>query len=117
MRHRGSSTRASPRRRPTARGGAAARRSETFTPLQRVPAQGSGLSFQWARSAGERHALVAGFEWSEARGASDELVYVAGRASSLLGAGGRARTAGFYARDALWATDRLVDTPGMRFDR
>jgi outer membrane receptor protein involved in Fe transport len=93
------------------------RASETLTRLQRVPAQGSGLSFQWARSAGERHALVAGFEWSEARGASDELVYVAGRPSSLVGAGGRARTAGFYARDALRVTDRLVVTPGVRFDR
>jgi outer membrane receptor protein involved in Fe transport len=96
---------------------AADRASETLTRLQRVPAQGSGLSFQWSRAAGTRHALVSGLEWSEARGASDELVYLAGRASSLVGAGGRARTAGFYARDAIRVTDRLVVTPGARFDR
>jgi outer membrane receptor protein involved in Fe transport len=96
---------------------AADRASETLTRLQRVPAQGSGLSFQWSRAAGSRQALVAGVEWSEARGASDELVYVAGRPSSLVGAGGRARTAGFYARDAVRVTDRLVVTPGVRFDR
>jgi outer membrane receptor protein involved in Fe transport len=93
------------------------RASEALTRLQRVPAQGSGLSLQWSKSAGARHALVAGFETQEARGASDELVYVAGRASSLVGAGGRARTEGFYARDALRLTNRLVVTPGARFDR
>jgi outer membrane receptor protein involved in Fe transport len=96
---------------------AADRATEALTRLQRVPAQGSGLSFQWSRAAGARHALVAGFELSEARGASDELVYVAGRPSSLVGAGGRARAAGFYARDAVRVTDRLVVTPGARFDR
>ena len=96
---------------------AADRASETLTRLQRVPAQGSGLSLQWSRSAGARHALVAGLEVSEARGASDELVYVAGRPSSLIGAGGRARTVGFYARDAVRVTDRLVVIPGARFDR
>ncbi|HEX7314464.1 MAG TPA: TonB-dependent receptor [Pyrinomonadaceae bacterium] len=96
---------------------AADRASETLTRLQRVPAQGSGLSLQWSREAGSRNALVAGVDWSEARGASDELVYVAGRPSSLVGAGGRARAAGFYVRDALRVTDRLVVTPGARFDR
>ncbi len=96
---------------------AADRASEALTRLQRVPAQGSGLSVQWSRAAGARQALVAGVEWSQARGASDELVYVAGRPSSLVGAGGRARTLGFYVRDALRVTDRLVVTPGVRFDR
>jgi outer membrane receptor protein involved in Fe transport len=96
---------------------AADRASEALTRLQRVPAQGSGLSFQWSRAAGARQALVAGFDWSEARGASDELVYVAGRASSLVGAGGRARVGGVYVRDAVRVTGRLVVTPGARFDR
>ena len=96
---------------------AAGRAGETLTRLQRVPAQGAGLSLQWSRAAGTRNALVAGFEWSEARGASDELIYVAGRPSSLVGAGGRARGAGFYFRDAVRVTDRLVVTPGARFDR
>lgn len=96
---------------------AADRAAETLTRLQRVPAAGSGLSLQWSRAAGARQALVAGVEWSEARGASDELVYVANRPSSLVGAGGRARTAGIYARDAVRVSGRLVVTPGARFDR
>ncbi|MFL6333917.1 MAG: TonB-dependent receptor [Pyrinomonadaceae bacterium] len=96
---------------------AADRAGETLTRLQRVPAQGSGLSLQWARAAGARQSLVAGFDWSEVRGASDELVYVAGHPTSLVGAGGRARVEGFYARDAVRVTDRLVVTPGARFDR
>ena len=93
------------------------RASETLTRLQRVPAQGAGLSFQWSRSVGARQAVVVGLDASEARGASDELVYVAGRPSSLVGAGGRGRTFGIYARDAVRVTDRLVVTPGARFDR
>ena len=48
------------------------RRNETITRLQRVPAQGSGLSLQWSGYVGARHSLVSGFEWSEVRGASDE---------------------------------------------
>ncbi|HEX8556492.1 MAG TPA: TonB-dependent receptor, partial [Pyrinomonadaceae bacterium] len=96
---------------------AADRAGETLTRLQRVPAQGAGLSFNWSRVGGERHALVAGLDAAEARGASDELVYVAGRPSSLVGAGGRARTVGVYARDAVRLTDRLVVTPGARLDR
>ena len=93
------------------------RASEALTRLQRVPAQGAGLSFQWSRESGERHALLLGLEASEVRGASDELVYAAGRPTSHVGAGGRARAAGFYARDAVRLSDRLVVTPGVRLDR
>ena len=96
---------------------AADRSAETPTRLQRVPAQGGGLSLQWSRAAGTRHALVAGFEAGEVRGASDETVYVAGRPSSLVGAGGRARTFGLFARDAVRLSDRLIVTPGARLDR
>jgi outer membrane receptor protein involved in Fe transport len=93
------------------------RASETLTRLQRVPAQAAGLSFQWSRGFGARHSVVSGFEATEVRGASDEIVYVANRPSSLVGAGGRARTAGFFARDAVRVTPRLVLTPGARIDR
>lgn len=92
------------------------RRSETLTRLQRVPAQGSGLSLQWSDSLSERHSLVAGFEWTEVRGASDEIVYVAGRASSLVGAGGRARTSSLFARDLITITPRFILAPAARLD-
>lgn len=93
------------------------RRSETLTRLQRVPAQGSGLSLQWSGFVGGRHSLVAGFESSEARGASDELVYVAGRATSLVGAGGRGRNFSLFARDLINVTQRFILAPAARVDR
>ncbi|HLM56903.1 MAG TPA: TonB-dependent receptor [Pyrinomonadaceae bacterium] len=93
------------------------RSAETLTRLQRTPAQVAGLNFQWARLFGARHALVAGVEAREVRGASDEIVYVAGRPSSLVGAGGRERSFGVFARDTVRVTPRLVVTPGARLDR
>lgn len=96
------------------------RRSETLTRLQRVPAQGSGLSLQWSGfvggSVGGSHSLVAGFESSEARGASDEIAYASGRASSLIGAGGRARTSSLFARDLITITSRFTLAPAARVD-
>ena len=92
------------------------RRSETLTRLQRVPAQGSGLSLQWSNSFGGRHSLVAGFESSEVRGASDEIVYVAGRATSLVGAGGRAHTSSLFVRDLFTVTPRFIIAPAARVD-
>jgi iron complex outermembrane recepter protein len=92
------------------------RRSESLTRLQRVPAQGTGLSLQWAGAAGSRNSLVSGFELTEVRGASDEIAYVAGSPSSLIGAGGRARTYAVYARDVITITPRLFVTPSARID-
>lgn len=92
------------------------RRSETLTRLQRVPAQGSGLSVQWSGFVGGRHSLVAGFESSETRGASDEIVYVTSRASSLVGAGGRARNYSLFARDLINVTPRFILAPAARVD-
>lgn len=96
------------------------RSSETLTRLQRVPAQGSGLSIQWSgfvgRGVGGSHTLVAGFESSETRGASDEIVYVAGRASSLVGAGGRARNFSLFARDLITITPRFILGTAARVD-
>jgi len=93
------------------------RNTETLTRLQRTPAQAAGVSLQWSRALGARHALVAGGEWREVRGASDEIVYAAGRASSLVGAGGRERSFGVFARDVVRVTPRLFVTPGVRLDR
>jgi outer membrane receptor protein involved in Fe transport len=96
---------------------AADRNSETLTRLQRSPAQSVGISFQWSRPFGARNSVVAGFEASDVRGSSDETVYTAGRASSLVGAGGRQRSASLFARDIIRATPRLIVTPSARFDR
>ena len=96
---------------------AADRASESLTRLQRVPAQSAGLSLQWSRALGARNSVVAGFEAEEVRGASDEIVYASGRASSLVGAGGRQRSESLFARDIVRLTPRLIVTPSARLDR
>ena len=93
------------------------RETETLTRDQRVPAQAFGLLSQWSRAFDARHTVVAGFEAREVRGASDELIYAAGRPSSRVGAGGRERTLGLFAEEALRLTPRLILTAGARFDR
>jgi outer membrane receptor protein involved in Fe transport len=59
---------------------------------------------------------VAGFEGREVRGASDEIVYAAGHASSLVGAGGRSRTSSLFARDLITITPRFILAPTARID-
>jgi outer membrane receptor protein involved in Fe transport len=93
------------------------RDSETLTRNQRVPSQAVGLLAQWSRGFGERHALVAGFEAREVRGASDELVYVSGRPSSKVGAGGKERAVGVFVEDIVRLSPKLLLTLGGRFDR
>lgn len=96
---------------------AADRNSETLTRRQRVPAQSIGVLSQWSRAAGARAVLVAGFDGREVRGASDELVYGGGRATSLVGAGGRERAFGLFAQNLVRVTSRAILTVGARFDR
>jgi outer membrane receptor protein involved in Fe transport len=96
---------------------AAGRESESLTRSQRVPAQQLGLSAQWSRSLGSRQTLVAGLDAREVRGASDELVFVAGRLSSAVGAGGRERTVGLFGQDIIRITPRWLVTVGARVDR
>ena len=92
------------------------RQSETLTRLQRVPAQFVGFSSQWSRAIGNRQTLVAGYESQKVRGASDEIVFVNGRASSLVGAGGRQQTYGAYVEDMIRLGSRLFINAGARFD-
>jgi outer membrane receptor protein involved in Fe transport len=96
---------------------AADRNSETLTRSQRVPAQHFGVSTQWSRAAGSRQTLIAGLDGREVRGASDELVFVAGRLTSAVGAGGRERTIGVFGQDIIRVTPRLFVTVGARADR
>jgi outer membrane receptor protein involved in Fe transport len=94
-----------------------ARSLETPTRVQRVPAQSIGLSIQWSRAVLKRQTLIAGLEAREVRGASDEIAYVAGRPSSLIGAGGRERTLGLFLEDIVRLNPRLFMTAGARIDR
>ena len=92
------------------------RRTETLTRVQRVPAQVVGGSIQW--SSGEWHGqtFVAGFENQKVRGASDEIVFANGRATSLVGAGGREHTFGGYFEDIATIGSRVFLTAGVRVD-
>lgn len=96
---------------------AANRNSETLTRSQRVPAQQWGASAQWSRARGARQTLVAGIDARAVRGASDELVFAAGRLTSAVGAGGRERTIGVFGQDIIHVTPRWFVTVGARADR
>lgn len=92
------------------------RNSETLTRVQRVPAQVLGASGQWSKVILAKHTIVAGFEGREVRGASDELVFVNGRASSLVGAGGREREGGVYVEGITQFGSHVFINLGGRFD-
>jgi outer membrane receptor protein involved in Fe transport len=93
------------------------RATETLTRSQRVPAQQAGLAVQWSLPAGASQTLVAGLDAREVRGASDELVFVAGRLTSAVGAGGRERIFGVFGQDIVRITRRTVLTASARVDR
>ncbi|HEX7296300.1 MAG TPA: TonB-dependent receptor [Pyrinomonadaceae bacterium] len=93
------------------------RNSEQLTRVQRVPAQVFGLSGQWSRDIGASQTFVAGVDTREVRGASDELAFVNGRATSIVGAGGRERTTGVYFEDLIRLRRRVFVNLTGRFDR
>ncbi|MDQ3907760.1 MAG: TonB-dependent receptor, partial [Acidobacteriota bacterium] len=92
------------------------RNSETLTRVQRSPSQSFGGSLQWSRAFGKSQTVVAGFDAREVRGASDEIAYASGRATALVGAGGRERDAGVFVEDIARVGPRLILTGGARFD-
>lgn len=96
---------------------AADRNSELLTRSQRVPAQQVGLLSQWSRAAGSRQTVVAGVDYREVRGASDELGFTAGRLTLGVGAGGRERMFGVFGQDIIRISPRWLLTVGVRGDR
>jgi outer membrane receptor protein involved in Fe transport len=92
------------------------RKSETLTRVQRVPAQVLGLSLQWSRPLDSKQTMVAGFETHQVRGASDEIAYTLGRATSLVDAGGKETTVAGYFEDVISFGSRLFITAGGRLD-
>jgi len=93
------------------------RNTETLNRVQRVPAQAAAAAIQWVRNAGEKQTLVAGFETREVRGASDEIAYANGRATSLIGSGGREFDVGAYFEDLVRLSSKLFLNVGLRGDR
>ncbi len=95
---------------------AANRNSETLTRLQLVPSRDAGVSLNWSRPSFEKHLLVAGVDVRGVRGTSDEIVYVAGRPTTFVSAGGRQRRVGFFAQGIFNLTERLSLTLSGRYD-
>ncbi len=95
---------------------AANRNSENLTRLQFVPSRDAGLSLNWSRLSFEKHLFVAGVDVRGVRGTSDEIVYVAGRPTTFVSAGGRQRRAGFFAQGIFNLTPRLTLTASGRYD-
>ncbi len=95
---------------------AANRNSEALTRLQFVPSRDAGLSFNWSRPSFEKHLLVAGVDLRGVRGTSDEIVYVAGRPSTFVSAGGRQRRIGFFAQDLFQISARWQLAVSARYD-
>lgn len=95
---------------------AADRNSEALTRSQRVPAQEVGFTTQWSRAVGSFQTLVAGVDFREVRGASDELGFTAGKLTLAIGSGGRERTVGLFAEDIIRITPRWLLTLGVRGD-
>jgi outer membrane receptor protein involved in Fe transport len=92
------------------------RNSETITRLQRVPSQATGFLFQYTAPYFRSQNIVAGMDARQVRGASNEIVYVAGSPTSLLGAGGRENSIGLYVSDHIRLHPRLFMTLGARID-
>ena len=95
---------------------AATRNTESLTRLQFVPSRDAGLSFNWSRSSFEKHLLVAGVDLRGVRGTSDETIYVAGRPTTFVSAGGRQRRIGFFAQDLFNISTRWQMAASARYD-
>jgi outer membrane receptor protein involved in Fe transport len=94
------------------------RNSEKLNRLQRVPVTEVGATGQWSRALGTRQLLVAGAEVHDVRGHSFETAFstATGLATSIVDAGGRQRTTGFYGEDVIHVTSRLLVTLAARID-
>jgi outer membrane receptor protein involved in Fe transport len=95
---------------------AADRTREDLTRQQRVPASSLGASLQRARSLGARHRLLAGVEGSVVDGTTEETVFTRGAPTSLVEAGGTARSAAAFVQDLVQAHPRLLLTGSVRAD-
>jgi outer membrane receptor protein involved in Fe transport len=92
------------------------RAGEILNRVQRVPAQNIGFTANASAVFPRNQTIVAGFEAAEVRGASDEIGLANNRATSLVGAGGRQRTYGFFVQDFARIGSRVVLSGSARFD-
>jgi outer membrane receptor protein involved in Fe transport len=92
------------------------RDSESLTNRQRNPSQQAGFAFQWRRGFGDHQSISAGVEGRDVRGHSAETTFNNGRVTAFVDAGGRQRSVGVFAADAVRGRSWLLSF-GARFDR
>jgi len=92
------------------------RTSESLTRLQRSPSQYFGASGSIQANV-RSHSISAGVDGREVRGSSDEIGFANGAGTSLLGAGGRERTIGVFAKDLVRVSEKVFVSGGIRYDR
>ena len=95
---------------------AADRDSESITNRQRNPSQQAGFAFQWRRGFGDHQSISAGVEGRDVRGHSAETTFNNARVTAFVDAGGRQRSFGVFAADAVRGRSWLLSF-GARFDR
>ncbi|HET9743192.1 MAG TPA: TonB-dependent receptor [Terriglobales bacterium] len=95
---------------------AADRNSETLARLQMTPSRHWGASAQYSRSFATRHTLIAGVDFQNVIGESDDEVFAAGKATSFTDGGGQNRSVGIFGEDIIRLTPKWVLTPVLRFD-
>lgn len=91
---------------------AANRNTEKLTDIQHVPSQQIGTTAQWEHVL-KGHTLIAGIDWQEVMGASDEQLVLA---SSDSIAGGRQRSTGIFGEDIFHVGSKWTFIAGVRWD-
>jgi len=92
------------------------RNSESLIRLQRVPAQNFGFSGQVSGVFLKNQTFVFGAEAREVRGASDEIGFFNGNATSVSNASGRERTFGIFLQDFARIGSKFILAGSVRFD-
>jgi outer membrane receptor protein involved in Fe transport len=95
---------------------AASRMSEALTNIQHVPAQDEGASAQWTRALGKNQTLVAGVDFRETIGASEEQIISSGTHTFTNVSGGRQQAVGFFAEDILRLYSKWTVIAAVRGD-
>jgi outer membrane receptor protein involved in Fe transport len=93
----------------------ATRTAEALNRVQRVPAQTAGFSAQ-ITAVYRDQTFLAGLEFRNVRGASDETAFANNLATSLIGSGGRQKTLGVFFQDFAKIGEKLVIAGSVRYD-
>lgn len=96
---------------------AADRNSETLARLQAVPSQQLGARLEWSRNFGELQSVVAGAEFQQVRGVSDEIIYANGRPTTHSFSGGRQLINGYFGQDTFHFANTWIFSASARIDQ